>query len=274
MMLNISIRENNVTVINTETGGKWTNETINFFGLVYEKLEKQFPGFKPEEMGDRIALHVLHEIQGIQEEKPLYMFHYREIGTSLYNLISFIDGRDMIALTLKDIEKMRIAHRMTANYLPVSYDEKDGMCFEGLTSVTQVMIAALYYYAFNDYKLVRCKHCGRWFATKSLKMQYCNRISPCFGTIITGKEPLQCEAAVRNIMQKCGRIKNRIETKAATARRGGNNSYLYHFAEECDPYYMDAKTAPTVENLEKFYVFLKDTERKQEWLTKGGNFHG
>lgn len=265
-MLNISIDEDKVTVTNTETCGHWTNETVNFFGLVYEKLEKQFPGFNPGEMGDMIAFHVLNGIQGNQEKNPHYMFHCREIGTSLYDLISFIDGRSTIEPTLKDIEEMRISNRMAANYLPVSFDDKDSMRFEGLKTVTQVMIATLYYYAYHDYKLVRCKHCGKWFATKSLKKQYCTRISPCFGVIINGKDPLKCEQAVRNIMQNCSRIKNRIETKAAVARRGGDNSYLYCFVEECDKFYMAAKQDPSVFNLQNYYYFLKETEKSKGWL--------
>lgn len=267
-MLNISIDENNVIVRNTETGGKWTNETTNFFGLVYDKLEKQFPDFKPEELGTRIATHVLNSIQGKTEENPAYMFHCQEIGSTLYDLLSFIDNRRMITPTLKDIENLRIAHRMTINYLPTAIDNKTGMSFEGLRTVSQVMVAALYYYAYHDYKLVRCKHCGKWFATKTLKQEYCDRISPCFNVIVKGKPPLPCEQAVRNIFQKCGRIKNRIETKAnqTVSAQLHRNSFIDRFQREYEPLYLSAKESPTVQNLTNYYNFLKQTDKEKGWL--------
>lgn len=268
VVLNISIDENSVIVRNTETGGKWTNKTSNFFGLVYDTLEKQFPDFKPEELGARIAAHVLKGIQGKAEGNPAYMFHCQEIGSTLYDLLSFIDNRRMITPTLKDIENLRIAHRMTVNYLPTAIDNKTGMNFEGLRTVSQVMVAALYYYAYHDYKLVRCKHCGKWFATKTLKQEYCDRISPCFNVIVKGKKPLSCEQAVRNIFQKCGRIKNRIETKAnqTVSAQLHRNSFIDRFQRECEPLYLSAKESPTVQNLTNYYNFLKQTDKEKGWL--------
>lgn len=236
---------------------------------MYATLEKDFPDFKPEEMPSRIIAHVLNGLQGKKEQNPTYIFHCREIGTSLYDLISFIDGRDTIAPTLKDIEDLRIASRMTTNYLPTGIDDRNGMCFEGLKTVSQVMIAALYYYAYHDYKLVKCKHCGKWFATKTLKKEYCDRESPCFGHIVRGRESLSCEQAVRNIFQKCGRIKNRIETCArqTVSAQLHENPFLDTFYSQCLPLYDTAKRFPTVKNLTDYYNFLKDTKKAKGWIT-------
>ena len=134
-MLNISITADNVVVENRETGGKWTNETVNFFGLVYSRLEANFPNFTQEEMARRIITHVVSGVKGEPKPTSPYMFHCREIGTSLYDLISYIDGRSVIAPTLKDIEDLRIAKGMTVNYLPIKMGGMDGMRFEGNRSI-------------------------------------------------------------------------------------------------------------------------------------------
>ena len=267
-MLNISITADNVVVENRETGGKWTNETVNFFGLVYSRLEANFPNFTQEEMTRRIIAHVSSGVKGEPKPTSPYMFHCREIGTSLYDLISYIDGRSVIAPTLKDIEDLRIAKGMTVNYLPIKIGGMDGMRFEGLKTVSEVMVAALYYYAYHEYKLVRCKHCGKWFATKTLKKEYCDRVSPCFGNIVGGKTPLSCEQAVRNILQKCGRMKNRIETKTQQTVTGQlhTNPFLEKFNSQCMPLYYTAKKFPTVNNLTSYYNFLKDTEKERGWI--------
>ena len=273
-MLNISITADNVVVENRETGGKWTNETVNFFGLVYSRLEANFPNFTQEEMARRIITHVVSGVKGEPKPTSPYMFHCREIGTSLYDLISYIDGRSVIAPTLKDIEDLRIAKGMTVNYLPIKIGGMDGMRFEGLKTVSEVMVAALYYYAYHEYKLVRCKHCGKWFATKTLKKEYCDRVSPCFGNIVGGKTPLSCEQAVRNILQKCGRMKNRIETKTQQTVTGQlhTNPFLEKFNSQCMPLYVTAKKFPTVNNLTSYYNFLKDTEKERGWIIPDRNW--
>ena len=267
-MLNISITKETTEVQNVNLGCKWTIKTSEFFGLVLEKLEYCFPDFDADLLGARIAAHVIKGVNGVDEKEPVQFFGCTELGATLCDLLHFIDGRSVITPTLKEIEEMRIAHRMAANFLPVSITDKDSMRFEGLVTVTQVMIAALYYYAYNDLKLVRCKHCGRWFATDTLKKEYCDRESPCFGNIIKGKTPLTCEQAVRNIQQKCSRIKNRIETKASqtVAAQLHDSSFLLDFSRKCIPLYDAAKKSPTVSNLTNYYNFLKSTEERKGWL--------
>ena len=267
-MLNISITKDKTTVENTNLYCKWTLETSVFFGIVYENLERHFPDFDCESLGARIAAHVLKAINGEIEKEPVKIFGCTELGSTLYDLIYYINGRSVLEPTLKDIEEIRISNRMAVNYLPVSLNDKDGMRFEGLKTVTQVMIAALYYYAYHDFKLVRCKHCSTWFATKTLKKEYCDRISPCFDTIIKGKTPLPCEKAVRNIFQKCGRIKNRIETKAnqTVSAQLHRNSFIDQFQRECEPLYLSAKESPTVQNLTNYYNFLKQADKEKGWL--------
>ena len=213
-MLNISIQSDKAIVQNTAMLAQWTLKTSLFFGDVYASLEKHFPDFDCDSYGARVAAYVIKSVSGTLEEDPVKMFGCTEIGSTMYDLLNFINGRTILAPTLKELEELRISHQMKVNYLPVSFIEGEGMRFEGLSSVTQVLIAALYYYAYHDLKLVRCKHCGRWFATKSLKEEYCERLSPCHNMMVAGKNVLgsacSCKDAVVIIKQRLNHRKKVI----------------------------------------------------------------
>ena len=57
-MLNISIDKENTIVENTGLLCKWTLKTVDFFGNVYATLEKNFPDFKTEELGNIIVTRI------------------------------------------------------------------------------------------------------------------------------------------------------------------------------------------------------------------------
>lgn len=149
---------------------------------------------------------------------------------------------------------------MKSNYLPVSINETTSMEFDDLTNVTQVMVALLYYYSYYGFKLVKCRHCGRWFATKSLKNQYCKQISPCCGEILKG-ENKSCEQAVRQIMQNCTRLRGAIRTKASNtvSAQLHSSKFLPEFEKENMGLECAARERPTVDNLTLYYNFLKRT---------------
>ena len=261
-MLNISIDKKETVVYNTKTCDKWTIKTSLFFGTVYAALEKDFPNFDCSQMGDIVVNRIRNEFnrlngQPVAEEKSAYLFHCEEYGVTLYNLLMFIDGQKVLSPTLKDIEDLRMVHRMTTSYLPISIDEPGSMRFEGLKTVTHVMIASLYYYAYNEYKLVRCKHCGKWFATKTLKEEYCDGISPCYGLMVEGKKVLGSERTCKDAV---GIIKQRL---ADRKKQIYNKWYAEGFEDECfelNERFYKYKTAikenPTVENITACMIYL------------------
>lgn len=261
-MLNISIDKKETVVYNTKTCDKWTIKTSLFFGTVYAALEKDFPNFDCSQMGDIVVNRIRNEFnrlngQPVAEEKSAYLFHCEEYGVTLYNLLMFIDGQKVLSPTLKDIEDLRMVHRMTTSYLPISIDEPGSMRFEGLKTVTHVMIASLYYYAYNEYKLVRCKHCGKWFATKTLKEEYCDGISPCYGLIVEGKKVLGSERTCKDAV---GIIKQRL---ADRKKQIYNKWYAEGFEDECfelNERFYKYKTAikenPKVENITACMIYL------------------
>ncbi len=250
-MLNISIGREITFVENTKIKCRWTLNTVDFFGNVYVAIEKHFPNFKEENF---VALTEKMMV-GKSSDKPVEIFGCREFGTTFYALTTLVGDKTVFIPTLKVIEKMRIDYNMNVNYLPISLDEKDSMRFEGLRTVAQVMIAALYYYAYYGYKMVRCKHCGKWFATKTLKEQYCKRISPCVNDIIKSKKPLNCEQAVRNIRQQQSRQHRQIYSRSYLKAK--NQGEIDSFLTESYILKDAVKRSPSVGNCKKYHVFLK-----------------
>lgn len=189
----------------------------------------------------------------------------RILRDEAYSIISFADdlgGEYKISLFLQDVEMWRVRHHVDkavtpGNWLDVSF--KEGLTVNNVASHYEVIYGLLYYYAFNGLKLVKCEHCGRWFATDSLKNKYCTRKSP-----IERYTHLNCEQAVQNIRQQCGRIRNRIDMKARQTRNG--EQFQEWFWSQCNRRNEEIKKSASVERLTEYMAFLKKTEREKGWL--------
>lgn len=266
-MLDLTIDEKKAVVQNLATGGQWTIRTTDFFDVLYATLRQRFPDYNTERFAAAIVDHVLIKLNGKEEENPVRIFGELELGESAVELQSFIDvkqefkdGRYCIDISLKDVEEMRLRHFMTTNYLPVSLVEERGMSFKNLRYPVEVFIAVLYYYAFHDYKLTQCRHCGRWFATKTLKMDYCSRKSP-----YPGYERYSCKDAVKIIKDKLEkrRVKEykRLWRKAEEYRELSTHYIVFNdFCSTCDVYKARLKACASVELLQEYEAFLYDNE--------------
>lgn len=194
--MNICITEQTTTIRNDNTQPPWKIQTENCFGLIYNSLERHFPNFNE----DAIVTNCINYMRNAMTGKDIHpatsykLLGRVERGHTLLFLREYFDGKESVAFSLQDVDKIRIASRMKSNYLPVSINETTSMEFDDLTNVTQVMVALLYYYSYYGFKLVKCRHCGRWFATKSLKNQYCKQISPCCGEILKGENTLSASS--------------------------------------------------------------------------------
>lgn len=230
-------------------------------GNVITMLEEEFPLVNKTEQSDYIIEIVRESLEGKKTKHILEMY---ERGNSLYAIYNFLDGKENRPLSLKDVEDFRLANKLTSSYLPLSFIDTDkGMQFKNVKNFIEIFHALLYYYAYNGLKLSKCAHCGRWFATTNLHYKYCSRNST-----FPRYTHLNCEQAVRNILYNCGRIKNRIETKAGATLSAQlhTNPFIDDFFKQCEPLRLSAKANPTVENLTKYYSFLKTTEKERRWL--------
>ena len=176
-------------------------------------------------------------------------------------------SNDKISLSLQDVDLIRVHRRLKHEPFPKNYSilDKSVDFSTGLeasvNSISQIFYYLLFWYAYNNLKLVKCEHCGRWFATDSFKNKYCTR-----KTTFPGYEHLPCEQAVRNIRQRCERLKNGIETKARGCINGQlqkNENYLYEFWNKCGSLH-DAP--PTVHNLQAYLEYLKEENHQKNWL--------
>lgn len=254
--------------------------TNNALGNVISLLNEEFPGIEeldPAEYAKRIVSSLTRQTKQAKE-----IFGLKCTPDELFNIISFLNDSDRwcdiskkgvrqigeykIDLTMQDVEIWRVRHHITKSVTPLDWldiDYSQGLMIKNITSIYDVFYGLLYFYAFNRLKLVKCEHCGRWFATTTFKIKYCPRKST-----FPGYTHLNCEQAVRNIMQECGRIKNRIDIKAAATPSGQRRENLFvdEFFREWEPLYMSAKDKPTVKNLNKYLSFLRTTEEERGWL--------
>lgn len=88
---------------------------------------------------------------------------------------------------------------LSINYL--DYDEFFYQCF----SLSEIVFSVLHFLAINGYKVARCRHCEKYFATLTLKQDYCYRKSQ-----YKGFSHLECSQAVKNIKQKLRRNRRTI----------------------------------------------------------------
>lgn len=75
-------------------------------------------------------------------------------------------------------------------------DERNCWYLYECNSITDLIVASMDYLLRKGYRIKRCDHCGKGFATKTLKSKYCQRLSP-----IKKYHRLKCEPAVRNARQ-------------------------------------------------------------------------
>ena len=191
--------------------------------------------------------------QLFHKEKIKEVYGFRENGGVMYMIYDFFNDRDKIKLSLKDIEEIRIINTININFLPLDRTNiNNGMNFPNIKSIREIIYCILYYYAYYDYKLVKCEHCGRWFATNSFKNKYCPRNST-----FEGYTHLNCEQAVRNIKQELQREKKRIYNKMTLYTQNYGNNKINSFLEKCAQYLDKIKECATVENLSAYWSFLK-----------------
>ena len=126
-------------------------------------------------------------------------------------------------------------------------------------TLEDIIFAVLQFLLLHGYKFNNCNHCGRYFATKTLKTLYCKRKSP-----YPKYEHHECEQAVRTITQK---LKNRKNAAFKNLRDYYKNGVYIDFANEYYRLSNAVKDCSSVENLKELEVFLDKKNIKQNWYT-------
>lgn len=265
-----------ITIIrNSAAQAQYTLKTENAFGIIYNSLEKHFPDFDNFDLAQNIINSALNGIAEIgsatatKNARPVVSYKLLgqlELGDTLDFFKEYFENKTAISFSIQEVDALRIRCYMRASYLPLSINDPESMSFDALTNVKQVMVALLFYYAYRGYKMVKCRHCGRWFATHSLKNQYCKQVSPCCVDVLKGTAKT-CEQAVRQITQNCTRLRNAIRTKVGrtTAAQLYVSDFSQAFEEENAVLEQAAREAPTVANLTAYYYYLKQINKSRGW---------
>ena len=136
-------------------------------------------------------------------------------------------------------------------------------------SVSDMVVAIIHYYMVYGFKVIPCKHCGRVFATQSLKTVYCNRISPYKNDFSQKKSrPEPCKDTVKREIQFLRKKKDRLLDRirnSSDVMRGYTEDVYDKLRQECSQYMDLVSKAPTPENFEKFNYYLECVAQKKEW---------
>lgn len=175
--------------------------TNNALGNFIAVLEREFPS--DDYTSEKYILNCL-------QRKRKAVYGLNENGSVLTSFYLFLNGEHRRALTLQAADAFRISNNVKVG-LPVPINNKadysDGMVFN-VNSAVAVVYALLYYYGFNNLRIVQCGLCNRWFATANMREKYCGR-----NALLAGFEHLRCEQAVRNALQNLQRRKKKIYAK-------------------------------------------------------------
>lgn len=153
-------------------------------------------------------------------------------------------------------------------FFPLKIDSKTEKIFYGYesTDIKDIIFSTIHFALSDGYKLVKCKHCERWFFTQTLKEEYCKRLSPCFDMVDCDTKVLREKASC---VKAIDTIKRRFRDRKKTIY---NKWYIEGDDEACESlnktykYLMNnLKKAPNKENILVLHRYLYSDEMpKQE----------
>lgn len=147
------------------------------------------------------------------------------------------------------------------------------------SDLQQVAFSILHFLILNGFKFASCKHCGRLYATKTLKIKYCNRKST-----FKGYEEYSCDEARNRIVDSLE--KRRKSVYEWLRQRSDGRQYgftprseyrkygeaLDIFSNKCNDFKAAIKEAASIENLQRYSEYLYSGEGlpKRYERIKGG----
>lgn len=288
-----------VYILNNKDSGYYQlASNINYaFGNLIDVLKESFPEIANMSEEEHAAYTVIRIINNVKNKKKKVKKTLKLYGLTVsedeaFNIISLtrqthikLTGKSylipIVDMTIQDVETWYLKKCYRPNrILPLESVHTNGIDFSkglrilDIKSLFDVVYGLLYFYAFNKLKQTECTHCGRWFATNSLKNEYCNRKSPCnYNDIfnLSKREPLKCKDTVKYIRQKCTKVRGRIREKSSAATSVNSYIFIESFEKINNELFENQKEYPTVKNLTEYYTFLANTEKNREWTQGRAN---
>ncbi len=244
-------------------------ETELFFGDVMSHLEQNYP-----KMLTDVNSHNEYLKNDILGESPFELWGLSEGSSALINMYKFLLNDNSIKLTFKMVEELRLYYHFESyQYHDSFFDgakyplpKEKAITFKNLNTITQVLCSALYYYALNDYKIKKCAHCGKWFATKNGNIDYCGRKSP-----IEKYSHLKCVEAQQRIRKNSGAnhpLKKRFNVLCSTLDRLIDKKENPLPIEEKRIFLATAKTIRETKSDDEYSEWLFEQEKKYKPRTR------
>lgn len=242
-----------------------TSEPCPIPGLTVEQVMDPTSVFN--ELAIRHAKDVVSNFcKHLESEKskalPDDFFEYFKSYHEIHYLTRLSFQTDMVDEPMKD-QSVSVHSQFAVKYSkPVEfslnmYENIDDInCWYVYTcpTLTDVIFASFDYLLRKDYKMRRCDHCGKLFATKTLKSKYCQRFSP------TKKyHHLKCEPAVRNARQDLERKHKYIYKRLETAVDPPMS--MDQFLAESDEHRKTIRKLSSTLNLSFYQKFLEDLQK-------------
>lgn len=199
--------------------------------------------------GQSISMAELELIKGLNQFK--FTFEVEEFHGNEY-LGVFFGGGVTPEIWQRYLEKTKVPIRF-------SYT-----CY----SLEEVVFAVWHYLIFNDYtKFNKCHHCGRYFATKSLKQVYCERYTPydSYGYLKNAYKKygdLNCRLAVQRIKEQLVRRKGKV---CDNLEMNYDSIVFDKFKAEYKLLKDAVDKHPSLENIKKLDLFLAIDEVQSTW---------
>ena len=159
-----------------------------------------------------------------------------------------------------DYTVQRISQLMGKHGASFGKTGETGLTIYNCSNLQQVAFSILHFLILDGFKFANCKHCGRLYATKTLKTVYCNRKSP-----YSGYERYTCKDAVKHINDSLEKRRKTVYERL----RVRADEYGYHskygevfraFQDRCTDYKAAIKKTASVDNLQQYSEYLQSGE--------------
>lgn len=202
---------------------------------------------------DKIYYEFLDTILNLLKEKSSLTINELENLKNKYNL-KFEEN--VSYERHKKISKANLKSLASNKSINITNNDSYHCYFYECNSISDILYAVLHYLFSHNYKIVKCKHCELYFATNTLKVEYCNRISPYENlnkTCYNAKKEL-----IRRIKRNIMRIEKRVNYRIDNYYYAEDEKYLNNFKMKCFEYEDKIEEKPTAQNFKEFEDFINE----------------
>ena len=128
-------------------------------------------------------------------------------------------------------------------------------------TIADIAFSVLHFLILHGYKLAECEHCGRFFATNTLKNKYCSRYST-----FPGYSKYDCYTAKERLVQNQRRRKQSIYDNLYVKCGSEEESVVtWEFLDRCRDHKAAIKKRASVEHFQAYQEYLDSDILPKRW---------